>query len=145
MTIFPLTGIPNDLIINGPKNIISEWPSLKSAGFKTIDAILPNPVNREEAYFFRGDEYALINIQQGELFLFALSSSLTSLLGPNNDYIVDGPRPNWQSLKDTGFPEIIMILPNPSNPNEAYFFSREEYALISIRGMFVMLRAATKD
>jgi len=38
-----------------------------------------------------------------------------------------------------------MILPNPSDSTEAYVFSREEYALISIRrGMFVMLRAATK-
>ena len=38
-----------------------------------------------------------------------------------------------------------MILPNPLNSNEAYVFSGDEYALISIRhGMFVMLRAATK-
>jgi len=38
-----------------------------------------------------------------------------------------------------------MMLRNPSNSTEAYVFSREEYALISIRrGMFVMLRAATK-
>ena len=38
-----------------------------------------------------------------------------------------------------------MILPNPSNADETYVFSREEYAVISIRrGMFVMLRTATK-
>ena len=38
-----------------------------------------------------------------------------------------------------------MILPNLLNSNEAYVFSRDEYALIGIRhGMFVMLRAATK-
>ena len=37
------------------------------------------------------------------------------------------------------------MLPNPSNSTEAYVFSREEYALISIgRGMFVMLRAVMK-
>jgi len=49
--------------------------SLKGAGFKTIDAVLPNPVNREQAYFFRGDQYVLVHIQQGESLLFALSSS----------------------------------------------------------------------
>ena len=39
-----------------------------------------------------------------------------------------------------------MILPNPSNANEAFVFSRSDYATISIgRGMFVMLRAATKS
>jgi len=39
-----------------------------------------------------------------------------------------------------------MILPNPPNANEAFVFSRNEYALISIgRGMFVTLRAATKS
>ena len=40
-----------------------------------------------------------------------------------------------------------MMLPNPSNSNEAYVFSREECALIRIRcGILsvVMLRAATK-
>ena len=39
-----------------------------------------------------------------------------------------------------------MILPNPSNANEAFVFSRSDYGTISIgRGMFVMLRAATKS
>ena len=38
-----------------------------------------------------------------------------------------------------------MILLNPTSSNEAYVFSREQYALITItRGMFVILRAATK-
>jgi len=38
-----------------------------------------------------------------------------------------------------------MMLPNPLNSTEVYVFSREEYALISIRcGMFVMLRVAMK-
>ena len=65
LTIFLLTGTPNDAVIDGPKNIIAEWPSLKSAGFNIIDAILPNPLNTEQVYFFSGDQYALIHVQQG--------------------------------------------------------------------------------
>jgi len=79
LIIFPLTGTPNDCIIDGPKNIIGEWASLKSAGFKTIDATLLNPVNSKQAYFFRGDQYILIHIQQGEFLLFALSQNLVGL------------------------------------------------------------------
>ena len=80
LTIFLLTGPPNDYIIDGPKNIVGEWGSLKSAGFNTIDAVLPNPVNIEQAYFFRGEQYVLIHIQQGEFLLFALSWNLVGLI-----------------------------------------------------------------
>jgi len=72
LTIFPLTGTPNDCVIDGPKNIIAEWPSLRDAGFKTIDAVLLNPVNSEQAYFFRGEQYVLVHILQGEFLLFSL-------------------------------------------------------------------------
>ena len=79
LAISPPTGTSNDCIIDGPKNIIGEWASLKSAGFKTIDAVLLNPVNSEQAYFFRGDQYILVHIQQGEFLLFALSRNLVGL------------------------------------------------------------------
>ena len=78
LTIFPLTGTRNDAVIDGPKGIKEEWTSLRSAGFNTIDAALLNPVNSEQAYFFRGDQYVLIYIQQGEFLLFALSRNLAS-------------------------------------------------------------------
>ena len=79
LTVFPLTGPPNDYIIDRPKNIVSKWGSLKSAGFNTIDAVLPNPVNIEQAYFFRGEQYVLIYIQQGKFLLFTLSWNLVKL------------------------------------------------------------------
>lgn len=75
LIVFLLTGTPNDCVIDGPKNIIAELASLETAGFKTIDAVLPNPLNSEQAYFFRGDQYVLIHIQQGEFLLFALSGT----------------------------------------------------------------------
>ena len=76
LTIFPLTGTPNDCIVDGPRAIIAEWVSLKSAGFKTVDAILPNLLNSEQAYFFRGGQYVLVHVQQDEFLLFALSRNL---------------------------------------------------------------------
>lgn len=42
-------GTFDDRIVDGPNDIWSDWPSLKKANFKTIDAVLPNPNNRETA------------------------------------------------------------------------------------------------
>jgi hypothetical protein len=42
---------------------VDEWPSLKQANFDTVDVVLPNPSNSDEAYFFSGRQYALIDIQ----------------------------------------------------------------------------------
>ena len=78
LTIFPLTGTPNDCVIDGPKDIIAEWLSLRDAGFETIDAVLLNPVNNEQAYFFRGEQYVLCHIQQGDFLLFAVSQTWSS-------------------------------------------------------------------
>jgi hypothetical protein len=59
-------GTTDDYIINGPKKIMDEWPSLRKAGFATIDAVLPNPANSDEAYFFSRSQYALIDIKPGK-------------------------------------------------------------------------------
>jgi len=112
----------DDYIVDGPKNILAEWPSLKKAGFARLDAVLPNPANSDEAYFFSGERYVLINIKSG----------------PNKAYIIndDGPKPildNWPSLKKAGFKKVDSILPNPSNSEEAYFFSGDMYARINIK------------
>jgi len=86
-------GTPNDCVIDRPKSIIAKWPSLRDAGFKTIDAVLLNPVNSEQAYFFSSEQYVLIHTQQG----------------PNKDYIVDGPKPMWPCLKDAGFKDLCIL------------------------------------
>ena len=79
LAIFPLIGTPNDCVIDGPKSIIAKWPSLRAAGFKTIDAVLLNPVNSEQAYFFSSEQYVLVHTQQGEFLLFSLSRNLFEL------------------------------------------------------------------
>jgi len=109
-------------IINGPKSIAANWPSLRQAGFSDgIDAVLPNPKNTNEAYFFCKDRYALINISPGS----------------TGDYIVNGPKSigdNWPSLRQAGFADgLDAALPNPRKAGEAYFFCGDNYALINTK------------
>ncbi|KZS91588.1 hypothetical protein SISNIDRAFT_475006 [Sistotremastrum niveocremeum HHB9708] len=76
---------PNDDIIYGPKKFRTEWPSLHATGFRQIHSILPDPNNKDQAYFFSGNSYALIHFEAGI----------------QNDYIVDGPKlvyKGWPSL-----------------------------------------------
>ncbi|RDX46158.1 hypothetical protein OH76DRAFT_1407290 [Lentinus brumalis] len=112
-------GADDDDIFDGPRVIVDAWPSLKKAEFKTIDAVLTSPANNDEAYFFSGERYVRVKLN----------------LGTNNDYIVDGPTQivdGWASLKDAGFKTVDTILPNPSNLEEAYFFSGERYVRIKV-------------
>lgn len=60
-------GSNDDFIVDGPKGIQDDWPSLKEAGFQTVDAALPNPANSDEAYFFSGDTYVLVGVKPGQL------------------------------------------------------------------------------
>lgn len=46
-----------------------------------MDAILPNPSNYKEAYFFSGNQYALINVQPGTyLIVFQKALATTDCL-----------------------------------------------------------------
>ena len=56
-----------DYIVDGLKNTITAWLSQRGR-FEKVGAVLPNPVNAEEAYIFHGERYILINIQFGEFF-----------------------------------------------------------------------------
>lgn len=59
-------GTTYDTIAWGPKSIADSWPSLWQAGFSGgVDAVLPNPRNNKEMYFFCKTRYALINIALG--------------------------------------------------------------------------------
>lgn len=69
-------GATDDYIIDGPKSIHDNWPSLKQAGFKTVDAALPNPSKHDEAYIFSGDQYALIKVKTGKQPASISASSL---------------------------------------------------------------------
>lgn len=110
----------DDVILNGPKTIITEWPSLKKAGFAKVDAVLPSPNGNGETYFFSDDKYALIKV----------------IPETNNDFIINGPHKTldmWPSLREAGFSKLDAVLPIFNESDEAYFFSGTRYARIKFR------------
>ena len=58
-------GMTDDTTPPGSKPLVGNWPSLSKAGFGIIDAVLLNPKNRQEMYFFCMGAYALINVMPG--------------------------------------------------------------------------------
>ncbi|KAG8723688.1 hypothetical protein FRC09_002222 [Ceratobasidium sp. 395] len=110
----PMTA--EDKIINGPKLIATEWPSLKAAGFGRIDAVLPTG-DGYEAYFFSRDKYALINTSPGT----------------TKDYIINGPKKiatEWPALEKAGCKTVDAVLPVPGVEKQAYFFCGSRYSII---------------
>jgi hypothetical protein len=57
-----LAGPVNDILLDGPTLITEGWASLKAAGFKTVDAFVPNAEFPNQAWVFSGDNYAQISI-----------------------------------------------------------------------------------
>ena len=99
-----------------PKVIVDEWPSLKSAGFTTVDAAVL--MDDSSAYIFRGDQYVRITVAPGT----------------NNDTIITGPKPiagNWHVLDNVGFTTVDAILTSPVGGNQ-YFFSGVDYVRMVI-------------
>lgn len=108
-------GTTDDHIITGPKDNTDYWPSLKKAGFETVDSVLP--INAEEAYFFSGTQYARI----GKI-----------IPGTTEDYVITGPKSTvdyWPSLNKAGFKSVDAVL--PISASEAYFFSGTQYVRIA--------------
>ncbi|CAG8846465.1 34910_t:CDS:1 [Gigaspora margarita] len=106
-------------VITGPKNIVDYWPSLRKAGFNTVDSVLPSPKGDGEAYFFSGTQYVLIKV----------------IPGTTDDYIITGPKSiadYWPSLRQAGFNTINSVLPSLKGNEEVYFFSGTQYALIKV-------------
>ncbi|KAL6303072.1 hypothetical protein BKA93DRAFT_750835 [Sparassis latifolia] len=114
-------GSTNDYLLSAFKPIRGNWPSLREGRFdKGVDAILPSPDGKGHAYFFRGDQYVLIDIASGT----------------TDDRTINGPKSihdNWPSLRDGFTSEIDFCLLNPSNKNQAYFFKKSRYVLIEVK------------
>lgn len=117
---YALIDLYKCLIVNGPHVITTMWPSLSSAGFTLIDAVLPHPKRSGQAYFFSGNMYALIQNKPGA----------------QEDCILNGPMTiinEWPSLRNAGFGSVEIALANLDGKNEAYFFNRQKYVLINIK------------
>lgn len=98
----------------GPHPISSGWPSLKKAGFETIDAVLP--MGAGVAYFFSGTRYIRVGGIQ---------------VGNGGDTLEAGPHQiaeKWASLKKAGFYSVDAVL--SVGDSVAYFFSGSQYARV---------------
>lgn len=104
-------------IVYGPYNIADQWKSLVKAGFDTVDAILPVPGHKGQAYFFSGNQYAKIKFEAGF----------------TNDEVVFGPAKivdEWKTLNEIGFDTIDAAIAVPGHEGQAYFFSGSQYVRI---------------
>lgn len=125
--IYALINFDEGKIIHGPKLITDSFCSLKNTIFaKGIDAAFTS-CKENEAYLFRGNQYALINFKPGT----------------TEDYIIQGPKnitESFHSLKDTIFENGLDAAFSSSKTteeetyaliNEAYIFKGDTYALIN--------------
>jgi hypothetical protein len=51
-----------DKMINKVAPIAQGWPSLVQAGFDCVDAIVPSLIGHDHYYVFRGDQFAVIKV-----------------------------------------------------------------------------------
>lgn len=116
--IYALINFDEGYIIQGPKLITDSFYSLKNTIFaKGIDAAFTSSTENE-AYLFRGNQYALINFAPGT----------------TDDYIIQGPKniiDNFYSLKGTIFENGLDAAFSSSGTDEAYIFKGDTYALIN--------------
>ncbi|XP_059623345.1 uncharacterized protein LOC132266483 [Cornus florida] len=116
--IYALINFVSGDIIQGPKKITDSFYSLKNTIFENgIDAAFASSKS-DEAYIFKGDQYALINFAPGT----------------TNDYIIWSAKRiplGFPSLKDTVFEDGLDAAFSAEAENEAYIFKGDTYALIN--------------
>ncbi|KAM7486051.1 hypothetical protein LguiA_002060 [Lonicera macranthoides] len=116
--IYILLNFVSGNIIGGPKKITDGFYSLKDTIFEHgIDAAFASS-EYNEAYIFKGDQYALINFAPGT----------------TNDYLLNPPKKitlGFPSLKGTVFKDGLDAAFSAKAKNEAYIFKGNSYALIN--------------
>lgn len=88
---------------------------MAEAQFARIDATPPNPENGEEAYFFTGTRYVLVNVTEN------------SIVNEPKDIATE-----WPALHDAGFETVDAMFPLKFS-NETYVFSEKQYLLLNVR------------
>ncbi|KAJ0842432.1 putative Hemopexin-like domain superfamily [Helianthus annuus] len=108
-------GTKNDKILKGPMSIFKMFSFLKGTVFETgVDAAFESST-KDEAYLFKGNQYALINYSDNKPKLFHIKD------------IGEG----YPSLKGTIFDKGIDAAFASHLSNEAYIFKGDTYALIN--------------
>ncbi|KAG9126089.1 hypothetical protein FRC07_004932 [Ceratobasidium sp. 392] len=92
----------------GRVHSISEWHSLKKAGFNHVDAALNVPGTTDQAYFFCGNKMARVSFKEG--------------VG-SPDELKEGPHMICDHWSGLGFHSIDTIIPHPTSNEHAYVFS----------------------
>lgn len=129
-TQYVLINLAENRIVNGPKVIVNEWPSLKASNFTSVDAALPfiqrystdtgyELTAENEAYFFRDKYYSLIKIKPGT----------------TNDVIVNGPKlitTEWTSLRNENFATVDSTVAIPKSTPETFFFNGADYCRVKV-------------
>ncbi|KAJ9559664.1 hypothetical protein OSB04_004824 [Centaurea solstitialis] len=108
-------GTTNDKILKGPMSIFKMFSILKGTIFETgVDAAFESST-KDEAYLFKGNQYALINYSDNNPKLFHIKD------------IGEG----YPSLKGTIFDKGIDAAFASHRWNEAYIFKGDTYALLN--------------
>ncbi|KAL2833960.1 Hemopexin-like domain-containing protein [Aspergillus pseudoustus] len=103
----------------GPAALRDHWPSLKSIGFGSVEAVLAVEGSPDEAYYFFGGHVARIKV----------------VPSTQSDTVVDGPSlitAKWKSLAQAGFDTIDAAIPVPQKPGEVYFFRGVNYVRVNV-------------
>jgi hypothetical protein len=109
----------DEKITFGPATISQHWPSLKSIGFGSVEAVLPVEGSQDESYFFFGGRVARVKV----------------IPSTSNDSVVEGPTAitnKWKSLGQAGFDIIDAALPVPKKSGEVYFFRGLNYVRVNV-------------
>lgn len=109
-------GTSFEKITVGPTTTTKNWHSLAKVGFGTVDAGFPGPGTQDEAYVFRGVNYARINVTDDQIIY--------------NSARIDE---HWPALVKAGFDSVDTALAVPKRGNgETYFFKSDHYAKIKV-------------
>jgi len=98
----------------GVQSIVDAWPALHGAQFLAVDAVMPNPANEKEAYFFYQEKYILVNITTKKEVFHAKT-------------IVE----EWPSLRQVGFNTVDAAV--LMDHGTAYFFRGDQYVRVDVK------------
>ncbi|KAF8595871.1 hypothetical protein BDV93DRAFT_528386 [Ceratobasidium sp. AG-I] len=98
---------------------VSNWASLKQAGFDFVDGALIVPGTTNEAFFFSEDQYCRVSFNEGQA----------------NDKLLEGPKSISSGWSAMGYPAVDTIIPRPGLPaDRAYIFYGKNYIQTQVTG-----------
>ncbi|OQE26179.1 hypothetical protein PENFLA_c007G10756 [Penicillium flavigenum] len=106
-----------DATANGAVATAAEWKGLVDAGFETVDAGCPDPIDNDNLFFFSGTKTLKYKMSQDKV-----------IWGPMS--IAEG----WPSIKEAGFDTIDAIFTMHTDNKIFYVFCGDQYATLKWDG-----------